>query len=346
MISIKQFLDARRNDPAPKHDLPDALTEMGRLLLDGMATYVVRGTDADVEVFRRKLTRLMRQMEGPQSAMSVLGVTSDAVEALETYCENTAKYNREQREERQSMVAMLTEAVADLAGKTDASVGRLQTIEKQLERASELDDIRALKTSLGESLQAVRETAAYHRNNSAATLELLRAQITTGRKLAAEDPKPLVFSPDELDFIPEPLDIPVESSSAGYVAAVRLRRAEHIASRFGEPVKLQMLAMIGTQLKTLLGPNDRLLRWKGASFVMFLNSREPIAQVRASLVRIVAKLSQQYIEVGTKTSLLSVAVDWIVFSQADRASLEAVFTEVDTFLSNVTQISSPATALR
>lgn len=76
MISIKQFLETSRNSPPPKHDLLDALTQMGRLLLDAVAAYMVRGTDADLEDFRRKINRLVRQMDAPQSAMSVLSITT------------------------------------------------------------------------------------------------------------------------------------------------------------------------------------------------------------------------------------------------------------------------------
>jgi GGDEF domain-containing protein len=344
MISIKQFLNPRKA-PEPKRDLIDALTQMGRLLLDAVATYTVRGTDADLEDFRRKLNRLARQMDTEQSPMSVLGMTSDAVEALETYCERTAKYNRAQREERQSMVAMLTETVAELAGQSESAVGRLQSIEKELGKASELNDIRALKASLGESLQAVRAAAAHHRNTSAATVERLRAQITVARARAADEPRPPVHSLGDLDLVPEPLDVLGESPSAAFVAVVRLRRADHIASRFGESVRLRMLTMIGTQLKTMVGPTDRLLRWKGTSFVIFLNSRETIGQVRACMAQLVAILNQQFIEVGSKTSLLSIGADWVVFSQADHPTLEAVFTEVDAFLSNVTQDGAGETAV-
>jgi GGDEF domain-containing protein len=233
------------------------------------------------------------------------------------------------------MVAMLTDTVADLAGQTDASVGRLQSIEKQLGRASELNDIRALKASLGESLQALREAAAHQRSSSTATIVQLRTQIAVARKQAADDTRPRVFIPGDIDHIVEPSDGAAESCSASYVAAVRLRRAAHIASRFGEPVRHRMLAMIGTQLNTMLGPQDRLLRWKGASFVMFLNSGETIGQVRARLAETVSITSQQYIEVGNKTSLLSIGVDWIVFPQADHPSLEAVFSAVDAFLGNL-----------
>jgi GGDEF domain-containing protein len=325
--------------------LSDALSQMCRLLLDAIGTYVVRGADSEVEEFRRRLTRLTRQMEGPQTPMTVLTVTSDAVEAMETYCERTTEHNRAERQERQDMLAMLTDTIANLAGQTDGSVAKLQAIEKQLERAQELDDIRALKQHLGESLQSLREAVAQHRSNSVATIEQLRNQVALARQRIPAEPMELAREPAEMDFLPEaPIDAG-ESGAAAYVAVVRLRRADQIADRFGDVVRHRMLGMIGTQLKTMLGPGDRLLRWRGTAFVMFLNSRESLVQIRARLAETVSIIGQEHIEVGAKTSLLSVSADWTVFQQADYPTLEAVFNEVDSFLGGFAHAQAPAAAL-
>ena len=107
-------------------------------------------------------------------------------------------------------------------------------------------------------------------------------------------------------------------------------------------MKYQMLTVIATQLKTLLGPNDRLLRWKGTSFVMFIKSTEALHEIRTRLAEAVAATGQQYIEVGRKSALLSVGMDWIVFPQANRPSLEAIFAEIDAFLANPKQNVAPA----
>src|SRR6266498_613458 len=134
MISIKRFLDQHRNAAEREPDIVDALMQMGRLLLDAMATHMVRGNEVDFRLLGRTLDGLVRRMGASQSAISLLGISSDAVEAVETYCLRTTEYLRAQNEEKQSMVAMLTDTVADLSGQTDASVARLQTIEKQVER--------------------------------------------------------------------------------------------------------------------------------------------------------------------------------------------------------------------
>jgi plasmid stability protein len=243
------------------------------------------------------------------------------------------------------MVAMLTDTVAELAGQSDAAVSRLQSIEKDLGRASELDDIRALKTSLGESLRAVREAAAHHRSTSATTMERLRAQLALARARVADVPEPPAYNRDDIDSIPEPSAIPVESRSAPMWPRPAAARRPH-----RDPVRRIGPAAHADHdrhpVETMLSADDRLLRWKGTSFVMFLNSKESLGQIRGRLSSVVAMINQQYIEVGSKTSLLSIGVDWVVFSQADHPTLEAVFTEVDAFLVNATQNGSPAAVSR
>src|SRR5207244_11635644 len=95
----------------------------------------------------------------------------------------------------------------------------------------------------------------------------------------------------------------------------------------------QMVSLIGEALRTLLGPNDRLLRWRGTSFVMFLNTAESIRELRLRLADAVAAMCKQHVEAGKKAAVLPLGVDWIVFPQSQCPSLDAVFAEVDSFLS-------------
>jgi GGDEF domain-containing protein len=285
-------------------------------------------------------------MEEPPSALGLLSIASEAVEAVETYSQCTSRYLREESEQMQSMVAMLTDTVADLSGQTDESVGRLQIIERQIERASELDDIRALSASLESCLLAVREAAAQQRNSSAATVRRLQGQIDFAQARSAQDRGQPSLNEAEIDFVSELGEALPQPATTRYVAVFKLQRAEHITARFGENTSQQMLLHVGQSLKAVLGADDRLLRWKGNSFVIFLNSTNTIQEVRARLSEAVAATGQHYIEAGRKTALLSVGVDWIVFPEAQCASLDAVFAEVDSFLggtknSGASQVATP-----
>ena len=93
-----------------------------------------------------------------------------------------------------------------------------------------------------------------------------------------------------------------------------------------------MLGVISEVLKSIQGPNDRLTRWKGPSFVMFLNSADHLIFVRRRLGTAVARIGQRYVELGKNSALLAVGVDWTIFQQARYASLDLALAEVDAFL--------------
>jgi GGDEF domain-containing protein len=335
MISIKQFME-RRGHAGQDQQILQASLEVVRLLLDAIATHTVRGREADFRLFERALKGLLHKMDEPPDAMSLLGIASEAVEAMEDHARLSAGYLREQNEQMQSFVAMLTGTLADVSGQADASVARLQAIEHQIEQVSELDDMKMLSVSLETCLTALRDAAAQHRKASAATVHRLEGQISDTRKRIAPEPAPASpkpgVRPADIDLVPEAAEEDETVVATAYVAAFKLRRADHIAARFGETVKHQMLSLISQSLKTVLGPTDRLLRWKGTSFVMFLSSTASLNEIRTELSEAVARTGQHYIEVGKKSALISVGVDWIVFPQAQCATLDAVFSEVDSFL--------------
>jgi hypothetical protein len=346
MISIKRFLEQHRNkDARPGDDILQASLQMGRLLLDALATRMNAGREADYKAFSLTMTGLLRKMDKPPSAFGLLELSSGAVEAMETYDERTAEYLRERNERMQSMLVMLTQTLADVSGQSDASVARLQSIEQQIESASGLDDILTLRSSLENCLGAVREAAAQQRKGSGSTLERLRDQIQATQSRIDEDRSPIRTSPHasnaEIDLVPQALDEVPEVVTTSYVAVFKLQRADHIGIRFGEVAKHQMLSAINASLKIVLGQNDRLLRWKGTSFVMFLNSTATINEVKVSLSEAVARTGQHYIEAGKKSALLSVGIDWIVFPQAQCPTLDAVFAEVDSFLATEKLANTP-----
>ena len=332
MISIRRFLDQHSDGTEPEFDEAEVLRQAVMLLLDGIATHSVRGRGTDLKVLCLALEKLIRRMGEPQCARSVLAASSDAVKALETYGQRTSEYLRQKDEQMQSMVTMLTDVVAELPVQTESSVARLQAVEKQIERASGLEDVRMVRANLKNCLLALRNASALQRSNSVATVQRLQSQIKAATGQSVPDTPPPPVSDEPADQIAEPPEEPTESVAMSYVAAFKLQRAEHIVSRFGEHTKDQMVAVIGAQLKTALGPEDRLLRWKGASFLMFLKSPASKHEIRARLLGVVTATGQQHVEVGRKSALLSVGVDWNVFPQADYPSLGAVLGSVDEFL--------------
>lgn len=193
MISIKHFLDQYRDEPATELGLVNALKQMGRLLLDCMALHSVRGSEADCDGLRETLNGLASQIDQPQDALGFLSIASEADEALKNYCCQTTDYLRAEKERVNSMVGMLTGTLVEVIGQADSSINRLHAIEKDLEEASGLTGMQAIRPNLEKSLLALHAAVMEQKNSSAAARERLNSQLaksgsSTSRLQAAREP--------------------------------------------------------------------------------------------------------------------------------------------------------------
>lgn len=313
-------------------DLEEAMRQAILILLNGLPANVIQCCDEDVDVLLAALKTLADRMQPPLSPTSVLGIASDAINTLETYCARSTAYLQASKERLESMVSVLSTVVADLSTHNDASVSSLQTIEEQLERVCDLKDQGMIRKNLDTCLTSLRQTMVHQQKRLAITLELLKQHVATAQKLPTTDSAITASTGTERDVEPESVG-PV---AASYIAAFRLLHADYIVSRFGEGTQRKMLSVVGSHLKAAAGTNGRLLRWKEASFAMFLREAETINEVRLRLADTIAGIGKHYVEAGDKSSVLSVAVDWKVFPQAQFATLEEAFAEVDAFLSDPT----------
>ncbi len=320
MISIRQFLDRRTAAPAVVEDLLEAVSQLRSLLQSGVAirTHVALPESRN---FDQAWAELLGRLDSVTAALELVHIAIEALEASEKYTLVATEQLREQSRHMQSMVVMLTATLADISGQSQGSVTRLQTIEREIERASGLDDIRALRASLAGCLAAVKEAAFQEKKATQATMERLSDHIKSA-------PEPIVV--DDPSRGAGTSDTHVED--AEYVAIFKLQRAAYVSSQFGEGARDQMLSLIGEGLKAVQGPGDRLMRWKGTSLVMFLLSAKDIAGVQRRLSTAVRKISRCRIETGKNSAPLAVGVEWVVFPQARYPSLDVVFAEVDAFL--------------
>ena len=320
MISIRRLLE-RPDTAAAGSELLEASSQLRGLLLAAIADRAQCGKEAETGIFDLSVRDLLRRLEAAAAPMDLATIATQALRAVEHFTRRTTEHLREQGSQMQSMVAMLTDTLADVSGQSEASIARLQAIERQIERASSLDDIPALRASLASCLAGVKEAAVQQRKAAVTTVERLHDHI-----------KSLPQSPIGV-AAPSGGTRPPPAGTAEYVAAFKLQRADNILTRFGEGVRDQMLSVIAEGLRSVQGTRDRLMQWKGASFVMLLNSSESVAALQRRYSAVVAKIGQRYVEVGKNSALLAVGVDWVVYPQARYPSLEAVFGEVDAFLS-------------
>ena len=322
MISIKYLLERVDRKLSANGQRQNCCLRLRELLRNGSDLRSQLRPAAAPEV-ALNVRDLMSRLDTADSPVALLAVATDALENYTLDIQGACEFFAEHNSQMASMVAMLTQTLAEVSGHSDASVGRLHEIEQQIEHASGLDNIRALRESLATCLTSVKEAVVQQRKATESTVERLRDQIKR-----APQPPVEVAPPRQ----PVSSSVLGEEAPGEYVAAFKLQRADHILIKFGETARNQMLAFIGEGLKAVQGPNDRLMRWKGPNFVMFLSSADNLQGIRRRLSAAVSKIGQSYIEVGKNAALLAVGVDWIVFPQSQYASLDILFAEVDLFL--------------
>jgi hypothetical protein len=304
-------------------------------MIEGIGVHMMRGSEQDYARFSAALNTLSREIGDPSSTLALCDVASRTVEILRTYGQSTTNYFCLQNHQMQSMIAMLTETVAEISGHSNDSISRLQEVEREIEAASGLDDMRAITARLERCLVAVREAVAEQKRMVAGTVARLKRCVQeTGAPSSAET---------EFDRIPEARPDMTELSLFPYVSVFQLHHSDRIASRFGESARLEMLTLIHRALKSVLGPGDRILRRNQTAFVLFLDSDASINVVRTRLALAVARIRQNHIELGKNSALLAIVVDWTLFAQSHYLNLGAALAAVDSFLQSglLTQPGSP-----
>jgi hypothetical protein len=318
MISIRRLMEGP--DQAPDEaEISKLCGQLQHLLQEGIATRREWGRAAGLAAVDSTARDLLRRLDEHSPPAGPLNVFSEALEVFENHNRWATGYFREQHGQMQSMVGMLTSTIADISGHTDASVGRLQALERKIEGASNLGDIRELRAGLAACLSEVKESAIHQRNTTLAIIEQLREQIRRAARPASEPTAPLEGGA-------------LAPRVSEYLVAFKLQRAEHILARFGEQTLEQMLSLVAAGLKPVQGPQDRLVRRKGFAYIWFVKSMDNLPAVRRRVSAVVTRIGQRYVEAGENSALLAIGVDWLVFPQAHYGSLDDAFVEVDSFL--------------
>jgi len=238
-------------------------------------------------------------MNSIQTPIELLAASGDTVES---YSQRVAEYFRQEREHFQAIIRMLADALAEVSGPSVAGT-RLGEVAKEVYMAPELDHLQALRESIESCLTSLRRSGPPNAGPAEARIPSAVAWEARSRET--------------------------------YVAVFRLQRAEMIASRFGRIVLREMLHVVNTNLKQVLSPGDRLERWRDIALVAFIRTNMGLQAVRGQFSKVVSNVRLQHINVGNRSALLSIGLDWTVLPQS--GPQHPLSAEVEAFLAGDTQ---------
>jgi hypothetical protein len=151
MISITKYLrDRTRDDEA-------ALRRTVSLLLQLIELHAIEGDALDYAQFRSGIHEIASRFSENTPSEEILVISGEVATSLKEYAERTTRFVKAQSAEYQRMLNMLTETIAATTQASDRTVDRLRGVERKLEKACVLEDVRLLRMQLHECLASIRE---------------------------------------------------------------------------------------------------------------------------------------------------------------------------------------------
>jgi GGDEF domain-containing protein len=333
-ISLKRFMDSR------PEQLAEALLRMARLLVQGIELHAVKGDAADYDKFRADMRQVQETLVERPAPSEVLVMAGAVVKTMEEYNSRTFKFLHAQSTELQTVVAMLTKTMTALAVGSEASVMRLQAVERQLHKASMIEDFQTARLRLSECLEGVRTEIVLQKEEAARTVSEMKSELARSQERVASS-APGSQGPraqDAVTGLPQRPDAEAALLEAArqnrraYAVIFSIERLELINSRFGYAAGDQVMVLFSQHLAQNLSRSDQLFRWSGPAVLALLERDGTLKQVREEVARITAQRLEKTVTVGTRSVLLPVCASWTIFPVAEVRPVQLLFHQLDQFV--------------
>jgi GGDEF domain-containing protein len=216
---------------------------------------------------------------------------------------------------------ILNQALQSVAHGGEQSLSCLQMIETDLVRASQLDDVVALKTRLRGTMEFVREQATRQKEHQRATLSALDQGAGRLRRVLERSG----------DGLPGPQaaearlrDLAASPAAAGLaVVAARLDRLAGTASRYGEGVAQEVLFAFIQPLRQQCF-EETLYHWAGDTLLWFARVEESVQHLRVHYEERFHATFEHRLMVNGRRVRLSLPVGWMCAGLAEHPAGETL----------------------
>jgi GGDEF domain-containing protein len=314
MTTLKSYLFP---DNGP--EVESSYRRMMDLFLQAISLHAVEGDQTEFERFRSDMAAFGNRLTADLSLSNRLLVVGEVIRALGEYNRHTSKFLSIQSTELQKMIAMLTRTVIAVGTSSETSVARLQEIEKTMEQARFLDDIRSVKAQLGDCLERVRGEATRHKAEGKALVETLQQQLADSKDLSAGASRAVNLDPatglaDKAEA-QRALEQAANSQevSGKFVLIAVVNRMRAVNARFGYNIGDQILGMVAEYFRRSLPAEDKLCRWQGPALLAILSRKVSLTLVRHEIRRFAEARLEKTFVVGERSIMLPVSTSWTVF---------------------------------
>ena len=325
MISIKRYLKG--------NDRENVALQVAALLIEKLGEHAVEGDTQELENFRREMSAVHIAMVQDPPPEDLLILAGSATQALATYNRRITITIGRQGGELLTIIRILQDGLAKIAGEHVQSVQSLNRIGEELERGSGYKDLGSLKLHLGTCLAGLREEIEREKTASKAMVEGLQIQIETER--ADKTPERKVDPATRLlrqnDCVAAIQDA-IAKGTRHYAVVMVVSRIQTINARFGRAAGDRMVSRFKEYIETQLGASDRLFRWTGPAVVVIMERPQAPNQVNLHVKRMLDTPIKESFELGTRSVLIPISAGWTVIQLT--STPDAVEKQIEAFVAS------------
>ncbi len=311
-----------------------------RSLLENIPTQVVDAEPEEHVQFQKELASLATALTERSSCDDINSVVSAGLGSLKNFNAISAKRSSAHVGELNSVMRAMTETITFLSESRTSVVHHLNFIERELEQASELEDIRLLRPKMLSCLEMVRQETARIQNESAAHSEVVRSQLGASPSFSHQPRK--VGSLDPVTGLPGRQvaeRVLTDKINEGKKCIAALFLANRLAAtnrHYGRNAGDEVLLHVAQHLATNIRPPAMLCRWVGPAFLVFTEVDAQFAQVSRSWHELAAKPCEKTIEIGRRSVMLPVTLSILTKQIGPGTSPATLFQDLERFVTEQT----------
>lgn len=327
MISLKRYLRSSETDAG--------MLRAVNLLLEGIGLHAVEYDETDRHMFRASISKLEAQLAERPDPGTALVVAASAVKEMEYYNRQIEKTAKSLAVELHAIVNMLTKKIVEISDAGEKASTNLETIERQLVKASQVEDIRVLRMRLDEALQGLQQESIRQRRSTAgltrefqSDVERLRTKTQRPSERAETDPVTGLPGPEAVRAC---LSNALKKGGQHYAAVLAINRLEMIINRYGAGIGDQMFLAACQHFAQRLSANDHLFRWNNSTLLAMLERAGTLQDVQTEIERIGSARLEKTVKLEQRSILLAVSADWMVIPLTQCPTPGLLMKKIDDF---------------
>jgi GGDEF domain-containing protein len=248
-------------------------TSLLHRVLAGLSSHTLDGAEEELASFRDSMLALARQMSERASVIELEGTVSKALELLREYNHRALRNNQAHKGELKAVMRTMTETLTHLSESRSRSVHQLQFMERELEQATQIDDIRLLRARLITCLDVVREETVRLHSEAQTRSQEVRQQIEHVAQII--EPQTRFGLMDTVTGLPSrrAAEKSIRDGLAhGHEHAVGIfvvNRLSAINAKYGRGAGDEVMLRVANHFAQHLSPVTSLYRWSGPALLAF-----------------------------------------------------------------------------